>query len=362
MPGTTAPPCPQAARAPGVAPLPPSPQDFQITDQPVLPLGNIVEEAPPAAPVDAAIRLPYHLPPWFGLDCLWWAMLVRAVYAADSTWLNRVAGWAQPVVRMQFTDRLQAARQGRAFVELQDCVLVVIPGTSSEAEALSYFLSHSLRQLYTSPAGWSINSTWATRGQQVVAAYNAWPPPNPFKPVIVVGHSSGGAYGAFFTYSKYSDSQHPFTVVTYGAPIWGTHTLVDAYNDGNQLPKTIDLALDNDIVPILPPPWAAIDVLFPLQYALSDRPTYRRVNELLLLGRPSGPVQAGGAATFETIVNAARTLITGGSIETAHAPASYTAAADLWAANDQVIASEGLTAAYNALKTILADMNTAGLY
>jgi len=362
MVANAAPPCPQAARSAGYVAIPPAPWENIVTDEPVLPLQFPVADALPAALVDQSIRWPYHAPSFNGVDCLWWAMLMRAAYSADQTWMARVAGWAQPIVRTQFTDRFQPARQGRVFVELQDCVLVVIPGTSSEAEALSYFLSHSLRQIHTSPAGWQINSTWAARGEQVVAAYNAWPPPNPFKPVIVVGHSSGGAYGAYFMYTKYSDSQHPYTLATYGAPIWGTHTLVDAYNDGGQLPKTIDFALANDIVPIIPPPWAAVDLLFPLAYALNNRPTYRRVNTLLTLGGSGGPVPAGGAATLETIVHAARTLVTGGSIEGAHAPASYTAAADHWAANDPSIVREGLRPAYDALKTILADMNTAGLY
>jgi hypothetical protein len=331
-----------------------------ITDIPVIPLGNIVSDALPAALVQPAIRWPYHLPSWNGVDCLWWAMLVRSMYWPDSTWLSRVANWASPVIRAQTVPNANPAIQGFSLVELQDQILVVIPGTSSESEALGYFITHSLRQIYTSQDGWKINQTWAMRGAQVVSAWTVWPPPNPLKPVTVIGHSSGGAYGAYFTYSLYSDAQHPFTLVTYGSPIWGTDSLVDTYRSQNQLPKTIDLVNPNDVVPLLPPQWAAIDLVLPLAYPTAGRVNYRRVNPALQLGQTTPPSQVQQAAALDTVVAAVTSLFTGAGLAAQHSTRAYCDAADLYAANDPSIAANQLTPEYNALKVILNDMNANG--
>lgn len=358
---TTAPPCPQAARSPGYTPPPLGPVLNIVTDDPVLPLQNIVADALPAALVDQAITWPYHLPSFNGVDGLWWAMLVRAMYASDTTWLNRVAGWAGPVLRSRFVGRDNPAVQGYGLVELTDSVLIVIPGTSSEQEALTYFLTHSLNVVTTTSAGWTINATWALRGHQVLNGYRAWPPPVEFKPVIVVGHSSGAAYGAYVTYSLYADSQHPYTLATFGAPIWGTDSLVQLYRDNDQLPKTIDFAQPNDPVPTIPPPWSLVDLVLPFRYGLVTRPTYRRVNNLLLFNGNAAPVPSTQPATLDALTNAALAFVAGRGIDVQHATASYTAAADAWAANDPSIAQNALVPAYNALKAILADMNAANL-
>jgi Lipase (class 3) len=355
-------PCPQAARSPGTKVLPPSPVVNIVTDEPVIPLQNLVADALPAALVDQSITWPYHLPSFNGVDCLWWSMLVRSMYAADDSWLRRVASWAGPVARLSFVGRANPASQGYGLVELTDSVLIVIPGTSSEAEALTYFLTHSLRLLYTAAEGWQINATWAGRGSQVLLGYTAWATGRPFKPVIIVGHSSGAAYGAYCAYALFSDAQHPFTLVTFGAPIWGTESLKSQYVLNGELPKTVDFINPNDLVPTIPPPWAAVDLLFPLLYAFVNRPSYKRINTPLQLGSTSGPVQVQQPLTLDAIVNAIRTLVTGGGIDVQHATATYTAAADTWAGNDPSIAANQLTPAYNSLKTILADMNAAGLY
>lgn len=355
-------PCPQAARAPGYTPPPLPPLGYFVTDEPVLPLPTFVSNALPDALVDQSITWPYHLPSFNGLDCLWWSMLVRSMYGGDATWLTRVASWAGPVKRVQFTGRVQPATQSVGLVELGDYVLIVIPGTSSEAEAITYFLSHALRLLSEGQQGWQINATWAARGSQVVAAYNAWPPPTMAKPVVVIGHSSGAAYGAYTAYTLYSDPSHPVTLVTYGSPIWGTDSLANYYSTAGQLPKTIDFAQANDLVPTVPPPWSAVDLLYPLQYAFSGRPNYRRVNSLLQFSGTNAPAAVTQPTTLDAIINAVRTLITGGGIDVQHATSSYTAAADAWAANDPSIAANQLTPAYNSLKAILVDMNAAGLY
>lgn len=332
-----------------------------VTDEPVLPLQNIVADALPNALVDQAITWPYHLPSFNGVDCLWWAMLVRSMYTANDTWLKRVAGWAQPIVRTRFVGTSNPAVQGHGLVELQDCALIVIPGTSSEREMLTYFLTHSLRILTQTPAGWKINTTWASRGHQVRNSWVAWPPPDPFKPVIVVGHSSGAAYGAYVAYLLYQDSQHPWTLATFGAPIWGTDSLAQLYLDNNRAPQTIDFAQPNDFVPTIPPPWAAIDLAMPLAYSLLDRPNYRRVNSLLLLQGTSAPAPSTQPSTLNAIVNAVLTLIRGGGFDVQHATSSYTAAADAWAANDPSLNALQLRPAYDSLKAILRDMDAAGV-
>jgi len=354
-------PCPQAARSPGVAQLPLPPISNIVTDAPVIPLQFPVAQALPDSLVDQSITWPYHLPSFNGLDCLWWSMLVRSMYAADSTWLQRVAAWAGPVVRMQYVDRSQPARQGFGLVELGDSVLVVVPGTSSEVEALSYFLTHSLRLLTPTQAGWQINSTWAARGQQVLAAYNAWPPPSPEKPIIVVGHSSGGGYGAFVTYSLGLSGSPAVTLVTYGAPIWGTASMINAYHDAGDVPKTIDFVQPNDPVPLLPPPWAAVDLLLPGTYALTGRTNYFRVNSQLTLSSSGAPPSTGSTPALQTIAGAVIPLLTGGSLGEQHATRSYTSAADTWALNDPSIAANNLTPARRSLEAILADMNAANI-
>lgn len=359
---TAAPPCPQAARAPGVAPLPPPTLLNVVEDVPAVPRPVDQADALPRALVDQSVRWPYHLPSFNGLDCLWWAMLVRALYASDSTWVRRVAEWAQPVARLSFVDRTQPARQGYGLVELRDCVLVVVPGTSSEAEALAYFLTHSLRLVYTNiDFGWKINQAWATRGQQVLDAYLEWPPPSPHKPVIFIGHSSGAAYAAYCGYSAFSDPHQPNTIVNFGAPIWGTQSLSAFYVDRDKEPKTLDFGTPNDPVLAVPPAWAVVDLLG-LRYPYADRITYARINPLLQLGGLSAPEPVSQPSTFDAVLAAIRSVLVGGQLGADHAPAAYTTAANKWAANDPSIDAEFMRPAYDALAVILTDMNTAGLY
>jgi hypothetical protein len=239
--------------------------------------------------------------------------------------------------------------------------LIVIPGTSSETEALTYFLTHSLRLLTTAEEGWRINSTWATRGQQVLASYQAWPPESPAKPVIVIGHSSGAAYGAWVAFHVWPARSLPLSLVTFGAPIWGTTSLSSRYVANGKLPQTLDFGVANDPVLALPPPWAVVDLL-QLNYALAGRPEYDRLTPLLQLGSTAGPSPVSQPTTFDAFFSAARSFLTGRGIDENHKTSVYTAAADQWAANDPSIEANRVVSSYQALKVILDDMDSAGVY
>lgn len=364
-------PCQQAARAPGVPSPPPLSMQVQIEAIPELPRPPVQAQALQMALADPVTRWPYHLPAYNGVDCLWWSMLARAVYWSDDTWIRRVAAWAGPIARLTFVDRSVPSRQGYAFVELGDCVLVVIPGTSSEAEALAYIMTHSLAlttSVQPGPMVW--NSAWADRGFQVLTAYSAWPAPQVRKPIIVIGHSSGGAYGAYFAFRRDDNIDYLTTLVTFGAPIWGTPSLENHYRNffaagariqiGQLRPQVIDFGTPNDIVTTLPPPWAAVDLLIP-GYAQANRPTYARFTNLILLGLNSGPTPVDQPATLPAVTHAVITLVRGGGLGVEHGMPNYTAGAQRWCNNDASITDAGLDTERTALNAILAAMNTAGV-
>lgn len=298
-------------------------------------------------------------------------MLFRAMYFTDDTWLRRVSAWAGPITRLQFQSRATPSVQGFGLVELGDSVLIVIPGTSSEVEAIAYLLTHALDNTASTFDGeWSMNSTWVNRGAQVERGYRFWPPPTTRKPIIVVGHSSGGAYGAFTAFTVDNDVNFLTTLVTYGAPIWGTPSMERRYREhftqGDRIqtgvlrPQVVEFGNPNDFVTALPPPWSLIDVVIP-GYPRANRPTYTRFVNLLQLGANGAPTPVNQPTTTETATSALLTILTGQGLGAQHAPAAYTANAERWADNDPTIADAGWGAERTALKNILVDMNAAGV-
>lgn len=328
-------------------------------------------EALPQARVDPTRPWPYHLPAYNGLDCLWWSMLFRSMYWRDDSYFRLCAEWAGPVTKLLFEGTSVPAVQGSGFAELSDCVLVVIPGTSSELEALTYLVTHSLLLTTPDPTNeWRINSTWASRGRQVADRLAAWPPPSPRKPFIVVGHSSGGAYGAYVSFLIDTDIDKLTTLVTFGAPIWGTpsmrtrylthFTTGDRIQTGLLRPQVIEFGNPNDFVTTIPPSWALIDLCVP-GYALANRPDYSRFTNLLELGNRGAPTPINQPTTLAAGTAALLALVTGGGLNINHSPTLYTAAAQLWADNDSYVTDQGFERERARLKEILHFMNVDGV-
>lgn len=352
-------PCPQAARAPGISPGTADPFYYAIEDLPVLPRpGTIPPDSGPLR-VTPSLQWPYHLPSFNGIDCFYWALLVRGSYWTDQTWVNNVAAWSGPVMRIAFIPSTDPAVQGYALVELTDCVLIVVPGTSTDVEAIQYVVTHSLEDVTMDGVGqWSINTAWALRGQAVRLAYLAWPPPAPQKPLIIVGHSSGGAYGAYAAFKLLQGATVPITLVTYGAPIWGTPSL-DDYIQNNKKPQVIEFQNPNDPITVVPPPWSVIDV-FQLGYRLAPRPEYQRVGSVLILGNNGRPNVSTGNVGTNTAANAMLTVVIGGNAGTQHSTVVYTANANLWAKNDPTLTTGDWDNEYDHLFAVYQAMIAAG--
>jgi Lipase (class 3) len=333
-------PCPQAQRIVGSAPAVADPYYFALESTPILPRTGVIAPNSGPARVTPFLQWPYHLPSFNGIDCLYWAMLARASYWTDQTWVNNVCQWASPVLRISYVSVANPGIQGYALVELQDCVMIVIPGTSSEEEALQYIMRHSLENLTYNPAGdYAINSAWALRGESVRLAYLAWPPPALTKPIIVVGHSSGGAYGAWVTLRLDETSSQPVSLVTFGAPLWGTPSIV-AYEFPRKAPKFYEFGNPNDPIMVIPPPWSVIDAA-QLGYRLAPRPEYRRVGNVLLLGNVGRPTPTVGDSSVSVGAAAFFNSVTGQGAGLPHSTHTYTLNAKLWAENDPTLVLSG---------------------
>jgi hypothetical protein len=217
---------------------------------------------------------------------------------------------------------------------------------------------------------WSMNATWASRGNEVDLRFREWSAGRVSKPTIVMGHSSGGAYGAYVAFMEDYDINYLTTLVTFGAPIWGTPSMENRYRthftQGDRIqtgvlrPQVIEFGAPNDPVPTLPPPWAAIDLLIP-GYAQANRPTYARFTSLILLGLNNGPTPVDQPATLPAVTNAVLHLVTGQGIVQEHGMPNYTAGAARWANNDVTIGELHLETERRVLLGILADMNAAGV-
>lgn len=353
-------PCPQAAASPGIAPLVPDPLYFAVEADPILPRAGPVAPEPVIPLVNFTVAWPYHLPAFNGLDCLWWSMLARAAYWTDATWINNVALWSGPILRTAFTSVANPAGQGYALVELTDSVLIVVPGTSSELEALQYVLSHSLQSVATDPTqGWQINSAWQARGFDVWNAYLAWPPPAPTKPVIVIGHSSGGAYGAYVAFKVYQNAGPNTAIVTYGAPIWGTPTMYRTMTEQKK-PQVIEFQNAGDPVTVIPPDWSILSQ-FSIPFTSSQRPTYNRLGNVLIFQGNSRPLPDEGNTITAAAISAMMAIVVRQSLGASHATGTYTDSANDWAGNDPTIVNGQYAGEYNSLLSILGLMNTAGV-
>lgn len=349
-------PCPQAARAPGRGPVVNDPFYFSIEATPIIPRPGDPPPSPFPVRIEPAIVWPYHLPRFNGIDCLWWSMLCRAAYWTDSTWVRRVAEWAQPVLRIAFQRGQDPGIQGYALVEFSDSWLCIAPGTTNDTEFLSYVLSHTMDELTIDQvAAWYMNSTFALRGQSIWLAAQAWPYPTA-KPLVAMGHSAGGAFAGYVGFKHVAavpDSSE--TVVTFGAPRWSNDSLA-TYANPRKRPQVIEFVNPNDPVPSVPPDWSIMD-LFTFPYALQPRPRFSHLGNLLTLGGRGRPPGAPEATTRDAAVNAVRQILTGADPIFSHRLRTYTYNAQLWGDNDQSLIDFDWGTEYDKLVAILVAMN-----
>lgn len=274
-------PCPQAARIIGIPPLS---SDPWMTAIEVLPeeqrpgLPPMPEPLPPAP--EPTHRWPYHLPRWNAIDAAWWAALASAAYFPTDAWVRRIAGWAGTVSRVLYRAPTDPAIVGYALVELPDCWLCVVPGTSSDEERNAYLLTHALAITAQDPEeDWTVNSTWYLRAAIIWLAAVGWPYP-PAKPLIAVGHSAGGAEASLVAvFRDQAAVEVRKTAVSLGAPIWGSPSLSSRIVLAKS-PQVIELSNLGDPVTYMPPPWSLVDAMR-LGYRSGPRPEYVRIGAML---------------------------------------------------------------------------------
>lgn len=344
------PPCPQAAAAPTIGPGSLNPLQYAIEANPAQPRPD---SAPIPQPVLPTRLWPYHLPRWVSIDVLWWAMLARAAYFTDDTWVRRVAQFSGDVLRLDYRAPTNPAVQGRALVELRDCWLCIIPGTSSELELFQYVLSHGLENTTQDTiADWRINSTWHARANPIWEECLTWGVPE--KPLIAIGHSSGGAYAAYvaFKADQITPEGKLCSVATFGSPIWGTPSMVN-WQLRSKTPQVIEFTTTGDPIPWIPPPWSMIDALR-LVYPVTPRPIYFRVGSLLeIRGTPGLQLQSDRQSS-DQVFQAAYAVIAGGINAAAHATLRYVTKAQDYAAFDTAWTDEEWI--FHELEKILDEM------
>lgn len=351
-------PCPQAARATAVPAGPPNAWLFAIEQAPAVPRPGpepLVPDLPPA-PLPGFLW-PYHLPRWNAVDCFWWSLFARASYAATNTWVNLVAAWAGPIIRSDFRPPQAPPAIGHTFIELSDQIIVVVPGTTTELETIQYIATHGLELTRTFGDNlWTCNETWFLRGQQISTALAAWPHGTE-KPIVWIGHSSGGATAAIASYFQSAVGPLVFsTAVTFGTVEWATLSL-RAAKASNKSPQIIEFATPADPVCYLPPPWSVADALLPFRL-LNSRPGYVRHGVLLDLIGADG-TRPHPSSTFNGATQALQDVIRGDVARGGHGIANYTAAAAAWARNFCV--QSQTPNLIDGLLAILADMDAASL-
>lgn len=306
---------------------------------------------------EPGLRWPYHLPRWNAVDAFYWSMLARASYSPNASLILSVASWAAPVRGHDYAPPVAPPAVGHAFIELADCWLCVIPGTSSEAELLDYVTTHALELTFVNPVGgWSVNRTWWQRTNTVWQAAIVWDYPSE-KPLIAIGHSSGGPeVGVLAARHSQIGANEPGAAVTFGAPSWSSPSLND-YVAGAKKPQVIEFTGPDDLVPRLPPPWSALDVAG-INHALTPRPTYTRVGTLLELRGTDGAFvreNSSFAAAYSAMQHVLRRDLGGAD----HAAKTYTDLAASWAQN--WCAEQGTPDLIDGLLAVKAVMDAGNL-
>jgi hypothetical protein len=352
-------PCPQAAATFTTLPPPPDAMLFAVEREvpevrvPPPPIGVAEVVA-----IDPARRWPYHGPAFNALDVMWWSMLARAVYWGDETWVRNVAAWAGPVIQLDFYRGSDFA-QGRAFVELQDCMLCIVRGTTNELERLQYIVSHTADSMHEDLVhDWEINSTWYDRGNAIYHDFFTFGAVN--KPQIYLGHSSGGAYAGYVAFALAQPSPANLgSVCTFGTPKWATGSMFNfSYSLGKHRPQGINFTMAGDPVPLLPPPFAVLDAVRQV-YPLAPRPSYMHYENLLMFRPFGGYDLVQSEPTTQYITNRTAQLLNGTINLAQHGYDRYTSTAQAWAIADS-FAGVYDRAAYSALAVILEAMIAAG--
>lgn len=351
-------PCPQAAASAGLAPPGPDPLLFAVEAMPPDPRPSEEwDSAAITAGPDPANVWPFHLPAWNAIDALWWAMLMRACYSPTDVFLRRTVEWASPIVRLSYTPSAPPPVIGHALVELPDQWLCIAPGFTDDPHRLQYIYTHAIDQTTVDPvAGWTANATWYQYAQTLWAAARAWVYP-PAKPLLCVGHSSGGAITGVMSFLRVQAAPEVHVAaVQFGTVRWGTASLLTS-KTLQKTPQIMEFANANDPFVALPPPFSVYSA-FPLVRLFWPYPEYIRFGTLMDLVGGHG-IWAHDQDTQTTLYNVYLGLQRGDLPNAYHHEGVYTRLASAWAIN--YAAANGLADVLRPLLLILADMDAADL-
>jgi hypothetical protein len=357
----TAAPCPQACRTsqPGVAD--PNPLLMAIEANPPVPRA-VDPNQPPDKPfygLDRSIIWRYHLPQWEDLDAYLWSMIARASHGPDITFFNEVLATTGTVQNSVWVPPPNDSAQLYAFGKMLDVNYVVIGATATDLELIQYVCSHSLGQIITDPTkGWQFNAAWLSRATPIVSAYLGFESRDT-QPLVVVGHSSGGAYAAAFAYTL--NVLRPNTriaVVTFGTPAWCLSTTRLTLSTILNV-QPIEFAHPSDLVAYIPPSGSILN-----QYYVGSENVlplnWTRVGSLLGLSPTVHFQYIPLPLNTPSVEGIARRLFDGTLNVAVHPTSVYTASASFWT-NQNPGSGEEFTLIGN-LNGIRAAMDADGIH
>lgn len=261
---------------------------------------------------------------WHEPDLFFWASLLRASYAPDNSFVDRVGNDFKDVEIVAYQAPGPGFTYGWNLLRYSDGAVLNIAGTANRYQAISYFVGH-LGDVYTAPSGWQINAAWEAGAAPIRAALGSLLQPN--EEVLVLGHSSGAAVGAAVIAGLLSaGSTNKFGQVTFGAPAYATPTLKTQLAAASLLRITTP----DDPVPYLPPPsWVgyAARAALPIFRAPSATYTHQQGALSISQGQSVTTVQSNDQSNPAWLQRAAAFLINLPGNLDAHQMASYSAIA-----------------------------------
>lgn len=210
----------------------------------------------PAPPPPPTPPLPPPFPvltnSWTGVDAYWWATLIRANSGnLDDSFVQRTLsakGTYRRFVRITVQETPDILVSW--WCRMNDRFIVGIEGTRTITQALNYVFTHALGNQTLIGSAW-FNSTWVQQALYHVGLIaNDWQAEG-FPPLLIIGHSYGGAVVAPFYLALTNGRTSSFDqLVTMGNPINVTRSAEQALGGI----KWIRFANRGDLVANLPPP------------------------------------------------------------------------------------------------------------